>query len=255
MLYEVNSFKNYSICGIDGTIGKVKELLFDDQKWTVRYLVADTGSWLIGRKVLIAPEFLVSVNKEGQCITVNLTKQQVEDSPPLSSDKPVDRQYDRAYWSFFSLPESALVRRSVANAFMDDLDRKSLEERYAEERSWDHQLRSSQATTGYAVEALDGDVGCIADLIVDDQTWVIRYMIVNTSGWWPGHQVLVAPPWINKINWGSSKIFVSIDREPFKNLEAFTSIDMLTREYEARLHKSCNRQGYWTDDPACSTDP
>ena len=251
MLYEAKSFKNYALCGIDGTIGKVKELLFDDQKWNVRYLVVDTGNWLKGRKVLIAPNFLVDVSKENQCITVNLTKKQIEDSPPLSSDQPVDRQYDKAYWSFFNLPESVLTKLPEDQAFMRKLDKKDLDDRHAEERSWDHQLRSTSASTGNNIEALDGEVGCIDDFIIDDQTWSIRYMVVNSADWWAGHKLLVAPPWISKLNWGDAKIFININRAPFESLEEFTSIDMLSREYEERLHRSCNRQGYWVDDPAC----
>jgi len=107
------------------------------------------------------------------------------------------------------------------------------------------------AATGITIEALDGEVGEIEDFIVDDQNWAVRYLVVKTSGWWPGHRILVAPAWISKLNWGSSKIFVGIDREPFKTLEEYKSLDMLTREYEERLHQSCNRIGYWADDPNC----
>ena len=125
----------------------------------------------------------------------------------------------------------------------------------AEEHSWDSHLRSAMFTKGVTIEATDGEIGVIEDYIIDSQTWAIRYLIIDTGKWWKGHKVLVAPPWIEKMNWGTSKIYVNIEREVFKTLEEFTSIDMLTREYENRLHQSCNRIGYWADDTACDISP
>ena len=83
MLYKSTSLTGYKLNGLDGDVGKVKEFYFDDLCWTVRYLVADTGNWLFGRQVLISPHWLVAVNTEDQSITIDLTKKQIEDSPPL----------------------------------------------------------------------------------------------------------------------------------------------------------------------------
>jgi len=251
MLYSAKETDQYTICSKDGTIGKIKELLFDDRKWNVRYMVADTGNWLPGRKVLVSPEFMLELSHEKQCIDVDLVKKQIKDSPPLTSDVPVDRQRDKEFWSFFSLPESPLTKIPADSVDQEKLDRRDFEDRREEEHSWDRHLRSTLAATGITIEALDGEVGKIEDFIIDDQNWDIRYLVVKTSGWWPGHRILVAPPWISKLSWGSSKIFIDINREPFKTLEEFESIETLTRDYEIRLHQSCNRIGYWTDDPAC----
>ena len=92
MLDKVTTLKGYKLHSLDGEIGNVKEFYFDDHHWTIRYLVADTGSWLTGRQVLISPYVLAAVNKEGQYISVDLTKKQIEESPSLASDKPVSRQ-------------------------------------------------------------------------------------------------------------------------------------------------------------------
>ena len=94
MLSKAGTLKGFKLDSLDGEIGKVKEFYFDDRHWTIRYLVADTGNWLPGRKVLISPYALVSVNKEEQNIAVNLTKKQIEDSPSLNSHKPVSHQFE-----------------------------------------------------------------------------------------------------------------------------------------------------------------
>ena len=67
---------NHKLDSLDGKIGKVKDFYFDDQYWTIRYLVADTGGWLSDRQVLISPYALVAVVGEDQHIAVDLTKRQ-----------------------------------------------------------------------------------------------------------------------------------------------------------------------------------
>jgi hypothetical protein len=94
MLIKAKAVKGYKLQSLDGEIGKVKEFYFDDRHWTIRYLVADTGNWLTGRQVLISPYALTAVNNKAQNIAVDLTRQQIEDSPSLDSDKPVSRQFE-----------------------------------------------------------------------------------------------------------------------------------------------------------------
>ena len=89
MLIKVKTLHGYKLHALDGVIGDVDEFFFDDVHWTVRYLVADTGSWLTGRQVLLSPYALVKVDKDEKSIIVNLTKKQIEESPSLESDKPI----------------------------------------------------------------------------------------------------------------------------------------------------------------------
>lgn len=105
MLNTAKALQGYSLQNIeDETIGKIKEFYFDDHHWTVRYLVADTGNWLTGRQVLISPYALVAVNSDHRNIVLDLTKKQIEASPPLDSDKPVSRQFEQAYYGHYGWP-------------------------------------------------------------------------------------------------------------------------------------------------------
>src|SRR5208337_4005783 len=104
MLIKAKTLKGYTLDSIDGEIGTVREFYFDDQHWAIRYLVAETGNWLLNRQVLISPYALVSVNNEEQHIEINLTKKQIEESPSLDSDKPVSRQFEDAYYGFYGWP-------------------------------------------------------------------------------------------------------------------------------------------------------
>jgi sporulation protein YlmC with PRC-barrel domain len=94
MKRNINSLIGYSIEATDGKIGTVKDFYFDDETWTIRYLVVETGNWLSGRKVLISPVALIKKNWSNGLIPVNLTKEQIQNSPDIDTDKPVSRQQE-----------------------------------------------------------------------------------------------------------------------------------------------------------------
>ena len=200
MLNKAKTLKGYKLHSLDGEIGKVKEFYFDDHHWTIRYLVADTGTWLMGRQVLISPYALVAVNKEEQHITVDLTKKQIEDSPSLNSDKPVSRQFEETYYGYYGWPVywsgpymwgyyPTIVR-----------DREKWRKSNQGGKAWDPHLRSTDDVSGHHIQAADGEIGHVDDFIVDDETWAIRYLIVDTRNWWPGKKVLISPKWIERVS-------------------------------------------------------
>src|SRR5205809_6020840 len=104
MLRSASEWDGYSIQATDGEIGHVAEFLFDDEKWTIRYLVVDTGGWLPGRRVLISPIALGETDWPGHRLHVKLTRQQVEESPVIDTDKPVSRQHEVSYYQYYRWP-------------------------------------------------------------------------------------------------------------------------------------------------------
>lgn len=250
MLSQAATLKGYTLDSLDGEIGKVKEFYFDDQHWTIRYLVADTGNWLTGRQVLISPYALMAVSKEEQHISVDLTKKQIEDSPSLNSDQPVSRQFEEAYYGYYGWPMywggpymwgayPYIVR-----------DREQWRASTQGEKAWDPHLRSTHDVSGHYIEAADGGIGHVEDFIIDDETWAIRYLVIDTRNWWPGKKVLVAPQWVERVSWNESTVFINLSRETIKQSPEYTEESLLTREYETELHRHYNRQGYWVDEAA-----
>ena len=255
MLNKAKTLKGYTLASLDGEIGKVKDFYFDDQHWAIRYLVADTGGWLTGRQVLISPHALVAVSKEEQHITIDLTKKQIEDSPSLDSDKPVSRQFEQAYYGYYRWPiywggpymwgAYPYIMRSPAEV---------MREVPTDEKAWDPHLHSTQDVTGHHVQAADGEIGHVEDFIIDDETWAIRYLIIDTRNWWPGKRVLVSPQWIESVSWDERKVFFNVPRETIKKSPEYTEGSLLTRDYETRLHGHYNRKGYWVDEPVAKKD-
>ena len=248
MLNKAKTLRGYKLHSLDGEIGKVNEFYFDDHHWTIRYLIADTGNWLTGRQVLISPHALIAVNKEEQYITINLTKKQIEDSPSLDNDKPVSRQFEQAYFGYYQWPmywDGPYIGGSYTN-IESDLENRN--ESTQGEKTWDPNLRSTYDVSGYNIQATDGEIGHVEDFVIDDETWAIRYLIIDTRNWWPGKRVLISPQWIENVSWNETKVFVSLLRETIKQSPDYTEELLLTRDYEIGLHQHYNRQGYWVDE-------
>jgi uncharacterized protein YrrD len=102
--------------------------------------------------------------------------------------------------------------------------------------------------SGYSIQALDGDLGHVDDFIIDDETWAIRYLLINTGTWWPGKRVLVSPQWIKQVSWAESKVVVSLSRKTIMGSPEYTDESLITRDYETGLHGHYNRKGYWEDE-------
>jgi uncharacterized protein YrrD len=248
MLCKAKTLKGYTLNSLDGEIGTVKEFYFDDQHWTIRYLVADTGSWLSGRQVLISPYALGTVDTEAKNIEIKLTKKKIEDSPPLESDKPVSRQFEDAYYGFYGWPMYwGGPHMWCAYPFVVH-DTEQWIEADRSEKTWDPYLRSTADVTGHHIQADDGEIGHVEDFIIDDETWAIRYLLIDTQKWWSGKLILISPGWIERVSWLESKVFVNLPLETIRQAPEFKAEALLTRDYETRLYAHYHRPGYWVDD-------
>jgi hypothetical protein len=255
MLIRVKTLKGYKLDSLDGEIGKVKEFYFDDLHWTIRYLVADTGNWMTGRQVLISPYALGTAKREEHNIIVNLTKKQIEDSPSLNSDKPVSRQFEEDYYGYFGWPmywDGPYMWGSYPYIMREPKKHESASN--LTEKSWDPHLRSTGAVTGHHIQAEDGEIGHVADFIIDDQTWAIRYLIIDTRNWWPGKKVIISTRWIERLSWVEAKVYINLTRDAIQQSPEYTDELLLTREYESDLHQHYNRSGYWMDESSESSD-
>jgi sporulation protein YlmC with PRC-barrel domain len=238
MLRSVKDLKGYKVSTQDGGIGKVIDLYFDDQAWITRYLVADTGRWLPGRKVLIPRAVMGRPDWDKNEFHVGMTKEQIENGPSVGEDEPVSRQHESdlhnylhvdPYWA--RVPGGAFVVKE-ALATRDDSD-------------GDPNLRSTREVVGYHIQARDGEIGHVEDLIVDDETWTVRYMVVDTKNLLPGKKVLVAPTWIDGISWSDSKVAVDMTTAQIKDSPEYTPSAPVNRELEERLYDYYGRPYYW----------
>jgi hypothetical protein len=258
MLHNLKDLDGFAIHATDGNIGETKEFYFDDKQWVVRYLVVETGAWLSSQKVLLSPISIKHVDWEKKELSVSISKSQVKESPDIDTHKPVSRQHELDYLSYYGYalywgntglwgsypspymmaPESHIVTTSdvVADASVPYV---------SPDNSSSHHLRSNTEVMNYHIEATDGELGHLQGMLIDPETWAIRYLIINTSNWWLGHLVLVAPEWIKEVSWDKSKVYVDMTQAQIKNAPHYDPSIVLEREAENALHLHYGRRGYW----------
>lgn len=267
MLRSLKDLASYKVSAVDGEVGAVTDFLFDDQHWTTRYLITDTGGFWSGpNRVLISPLSFRQIDWEMRLFHVGLTQDKVKHSPSVDLDLPVSRQYEREYSQYYGWPYYwgfAGTWAWGAGAYplaLKDSSNKAAPKR-PEETDDDPHLRSVKAVTGYHVNGRDGEIGHIEDFIVDDETWTIRYLVVDTSNWWFGKKVLVAPHWAHRISWSESMVYLALTKDQIKNSPEWKPTEPVNREYEARLYDYYGHPTYWprndsnldTGDPPKST--
>jgi hypothetical protein len=246
MLRSLKEISGYRIHAIDGDIGKVHDFLFDDEIWTIRYVVVDTGTWLSGRKVLIVPSAVERPEWETQTLFVNLMKDQVKDSPEIDADKPVSRQAEVVLHQHFDwAPYWIVPSTGITPPIPPELESPE-EESVPQQERVDPHLRSMKEVMGYNIQAPDGKIGQMDQFIIDDKDWFIRYMVVDIRTrliFWK--RVLVSQDWIERVSWANSTVYVDLPKELIKNSPEYDPAAPVNREYEERLYDYYGRPKYW----------
>jgi hypothetical protein len=249
MLRHAKHLERYELRARDGKIlGQVDDFFFDDRHWMTRYLVVDTGSWLNSRKVLISPASVGRVEWTDKLISVNLTQEEICRSPSIDAAQPVTREQETALSNHYQWPvywgaaDVGLGMPLSPPLLAADFARPetSASRAVAPSRE-DHSLRSVRAVRGHTIEATDGDIGHVEDFLIDDRSWELRYMIVDTRNWWVGKQVVVAPQWIEHVGWNEARVRVELSRHAIRSSPAYDPERPLTPDYAGQLHDHYQR--------------
>lgn len=270
MIRPALSLVQHQLLARDGNVGEVRDFLFDDELWHIRYLVVDTGRWLSRREVLIAPEAVRQPEWDARRLPVDLTKEQVRESPALDPSAPLSaaeetRLREHYGWSTLQRASSSagfkVSRRiSVTAPSIDRLRGAGGEPvtpaaspgagagaeitaaaRGAEEDQDQTTLRSMKAVTGYHIEATDGSIGHVEDFLIDDESWEIRFVVVDTRNWLPGRKVLLSPQWIINVSWPESHVAVGLTRDAIERSPRYDPEESVTPAYADELERHYGR--------------
>jgi len=221
MLRSIQQLYGSKLGASDGDIGHVKDFYFSDRNWAVRYVIADTGNWLPGRQVLISPHAFGSVYPAGKAMLVKLTRKQIEDSPTIETHKPVSRQYEEAYHSYYGWPyywEGDGLWGGMRDFPILELPPKSASAEPPAatgpkaDRA-DAHLRSTQAVKGYHLRAGDGIIGQVSDFIMNDQNWAIGQLAIRIGNRFTGKEVQISVSHVDRISYDDSTVFVKLTKE------------------------------------------
>ncbi len=256
MMLVGSALKGFAIEASDGKIGTVSDFLFDDTTWKIRWMVVDTGVWLTERKILVHPSAIGEPDYRREELPVRLTKEQVEGSPGILSDEPVSRQMETNLYGYYGWDPlwggGSYLGASpfgMGGAFepspprfdpgLLEADRPGLAA-----ADGDPHLQSVTAVVGYHIQAKDGPIGHVENFLVDDATWDVRYLIIDTRNWWPGQHVLISPYAVRGISWSDRDVTVEVTRDQVKGSPAWDPAGMIKRDYQQRLHGHYGWPGY-----------
>jgi hypothetical protein len=252
MIHPVRGVRGAPIRATDGRIGSVRTFLFDDSTWTIRYLVVDTGRWLLGKQVLISPQSLGRVDWRAGApreFPVTLSRDHVANAPDIDTDRPVSRQHEAEFnayyglapywtgpflWGPYPYPGGLAV---PPPSVLEEIGARQIEI----QRQGDSHLRSIEEVTGYAVGASDGEIGHVEDFLVDDATWTVRALVVDTRNWWPGRKVVVPPAAVERVDWGERTVFLTVDREHVRSAPEYDPGHPIDAALDARLEAHYGR--------------
>jgi len=272
MLRNLQDLQKFVLRATDGDIGHVTDFYFDDQAWVVRYLVIETGNWLSSRKVLISPLSIGSPDWQDKAIPVALTREEIRNSPDIDTNKPVSRQHEEDfalhyrypfYWigtglwgedahpsqvmpEFVSTPSVVVPQPDSVSLLADPPE--------AQHNPDDTHLRSCYVVSGSHLHTDEGEIGQVQGMLIDDENWAIRYLVVTTSYWQIGHQALVTPASIAGIDWFDHIVLLNLPGDRMQETPTHDPNDLVDRDHEKRLHDHYGIKPYWMkeselDDP------
>ncbi len=221
----------------DGNKGKTKDFLFDEKTWIIRYMEADFGNWLESKRVLIPRVFLKPPIWEDRLFPVDISQSDIEKCPDIEDKLTVSRQYEEEmhkhyqtnpYWGgavaasrglLFPPRPIGIPKKAVAED-----ESKSI-------------LRSFNQVEGYHIQAINGKLGHIDDIIIDDTDWQIVYLIVDTKNWLPwSKKVVISADWMDDISYLKKEIKIRLKIETIKNAPEYQSNDNISLQYEKSLY-------------------
>jgi hypothetical protein len=227
MLQSIKQLYGNKLGATDGEIGHVNDFYFDDKSWTVRYVVADTGSWLPGRQVLISPCAFSNVHQTGKVLPVNLSRQQIDGSPLISSHKPVSRQYEEEYHRYYGWPfyweGGGLWGRNefpILSVLPKTMPHQKPVASNRKQETADAHLRSAQAMNGYGIMASDGIIGHVCDFFVDDKSWAICKLVIKIGHRFTGREVQIPMGEVDHVSYEDSMVFVNLTKEAIEQSSA-----------------------------------
>jgi uncharacterized protein YrrD len=222
VLQNIQQLYGKKLGATDGDIGHVRDFYFDDKTWAIRYMVVDTASWLLGRQVLLTPHAFVNralgrSDADTDALRVNLTRQQIEDSPSIYSHRPVSRQQEEEYFRYYRWPTYWQDGGTLGLAsFPVVTPPPEARSHHGHNQREDLHLRSTKTVAGYHLHATEGQIGTVSGFIVDGKNWTICEVVVETGYWYAGKMIRVLSKNIDRISYDDSTVFVNITMDDIR---------------------------------------
>lgn len=236
MYKSIKQLKHYELLTSDGKDCELEDLFFDENTWKTKYLVVKTGSWLMGRRVLVKPSIIQEVNHKEKQIKLPMPNDKVKESPAVDSVLPISLEAElllAKYWEWVPKDAEGPLPEEAGGSIEAEA---TTETKDLSERAVKSKLRSFDEVAGYKIHAPDGVFGHLEDFLCDDD-WIIRYAVVDPRSWFPGKHVLLPVCEIEDVKWSEHALHVEASRELVKSAPAYIKNKELTPEDEKALRQ------------------
>ncbi|WP_421134462.1 PRC-barrel domain-containing protein [Alteromonas sp. A079] len=240
MTISFKQMRHFSIQATDTSVGGIKDMLFDDENFIIRYIVADTNTWLpLSRKVVISPVSITHIDSKEHRIAVDMTSQMLKDSPSIDEHKPVSREYEEALFKYYGygyywVGPGAWGDFAHPGELVDPPRYNSAE--LGQDSHPVNHLRACGEVNGYEVATTNGNVGHICDFVFDLKTWTLTLVILDTHNWLPGgKKVAILPSHITKIDWAAHSVDIILSEDGLLNQPEVDLEKLDDTEYVANI--------------------
>jgi uncharacterized protein YrrD len=257
----------FAVYGAEGELGKVEDLYFDEDYWIVRYVRVDVGRWILNRKTLMSTEAFRNLNRKERCIGASLSRETIRNGPEVDFSLPISRKKEEeintffqwpVYWDINRFPEYPGVTErkypevrkpsyhGAARGYYSPSVEEEERRKVGEEAigGTEFHIRGVKEIIGRPVQATDGEIGHVSDLIMDDDSWAVRYVEVDTRNYLPGKHVLIFPQMVMRINWEEARVFITVRKDVVKLAPEYDSDRMPDRVYEESLYEYYTEHSY-----------
>ncbi|PYZ94186.1 hypothetical protein CR194_01215 [Salipaludibacillus keqinensis] len=236
MLLHYNWLQSYTVFGNDGEIGKVDDVYFDENMWTIRYIVAKTGKTFLSEKVFISPVSIEKMDINEEVIRVGITQDEAQKAPD-PGEEAVTRKYEKDFSHYYRMSPYWLGTGVWGNAASArEMVYEEVPVRAEELEDNQSHVHQAKLVTGYELSVKDDTFGKIEDMLLDESSFRIKYFVADTKKWLPGgKKVLISPEWVEAIDWGKAQINIDVTREQIESAPEYLSKIDLTDEREREL--------------------
>jgi uncharacterized protein YrrD len=78
-------------------------------------------------------------------------------------------------------------------------------------------LNTVSSLKGFEIQASDGSLGTVSDLLFDDSTWKVRWIVVDTGRWLTGRKVLIHPSAVVSAEYAARELKVALTKAQVKD--------------------------------------
>ncbi len=249
MLMHFKSWlKSFDVVGKDEDFGSVDDALIDEKDLTIRYFTVKTGNWFSGEKMYISPASIESINVNDEVITTDITKEEAENAPRLEGRELIDRTYEtnfhthyglNPYWTGPGVWGTSFTARELAAQQPVAMPEPE------EDSKGEPEIYKAKDIIRYEFAAQDDSFGQVEDLLIEEDSYKVRYFVIDTRKFFGGKKVLISADWVENIDWIKAQIQTNVTKEQVENSPEYLPEIPLSREMEVDLYSYYNRAPYW----------